>query len=191
MVNKILSNYINIESKRIVTHIVNKSINDLNKIQINDFLIKSKDKMSYNMNEINKYKRMLTNRLQTNFSEIEQGNYSNYPLYSNYNKKKYKNIKTGYLCEVNFNLTRKSTLFANVGPSIPIKLSYIGDTIVNIDIEEKEYGINNVIVKIFAVVEVTNQVSMPISSKKTILKVKVPISINIINGQIPNYYSYR
>ena len=82
-------------------------------------------------------------------------------------------------------------MFANVGPSIPIKLSYIGDTIVNIDIEEKEYGINNVIVKIFAVVEVTNQVSMPISSKKTILKVKVPISINIINGQIPNYYSYR
>ena len=180
MVNKILSNYINIESKRIVTHIVNKSINDLNKIQINDFLIKSKDKMSYNMNEINKYKRMLTNRLQTNFSEIEQGNYSNYPLYSNYNKKKYKNIKTGYLCEVNFNSTRKSTLFANVGPSIPIKLSYIGDTIVNIDIEEKEYGINNVIVKIFAVVEVTNQVSMPISSKKTRIKVKVPISINII-----------
>ena len=99
-------------------------------------------------------------------------------------------MRSGYLCEVSFYSTRGSTVFANIGPFIPIRLSFIGDVNVNLDLKTREYGINNVVVELDAIVEVNNKVTMPISSKNHIIKVREPISINIIKGEIPENYLY-
>ena len=58
-------------------------------------------------------------------------------------RRKYPFFKSGYLCEVNFNSLRNSALFGNVGPSIPIKLSFMGYTHSDVIVHVKEYGINN------------------------------------------------
>ena len=175
---KALDNYINIESERVVSHVINQSIKDIS--FPSDYYLKTDDgNISYNFSNINSYKDELTKKIQNYFSLIESGDYSQYPLYTvQYNKNKYNKIKKGYLCEMSFNSLFNSVVFANVGPTIPIKLSFIGNISVNLDVKTKEYGINNAIVEIYADVGITNKISMPIVQKK----------INVSVKEIPDYY---
>jgi len=120
---------------------------------------------------------------------MEHGNFDDYPEYIKYDKKKYKYIRNGYLCEINVNSLNNIPLLSNVGPNIPVKLSFLGDIKVDLDTKIKDYGINNVIVQLYVVVNVNNQVSMPMNSRIHKLKVQELISVDIIKGSIPNYYS--
>ena len=185
---KALDNYINIESERVVSHVINQSIKDIS--FPSDYYLKTDDgNISYNFSNINSYKDELTKKIQNYFSLIESGDYSQYPLYTvQYNKNKYNKIKKGYLCEMSFNSLFNSVVFANVGPTIPIKLSFIGNISVNLDVKTKEYGINNAIVEIYADVGITNKISMPIVQKKINVSVKEPIVVDIVKGNIPDYY---
>lgn len=183
-----LDNYINIESERIVSHVINQSIKDIN-FPSNYYLKNNDGNISYNFSNINIYKEELTKRIQNYFSLIESGDYSKYPLYTlQYNKSKYNKIRKGYLCEMSFNALFNSVIFANVGPTIPVKLSFVGNVSVNLDVKTKEYGINNAIVEIYADVDIINKISMPIVQKKINVSVKEPIVVDIVKGNIPDYY---
>ena len=92
------------------------------------------------------------------------------------------------MCDISFSSLRNSTLFANIGPSIPIKLVFLGQVSTEIQTDIKDYGINNMMVSLYLVVLVKEQISMPISSMKKNVSVKVPISIDIVRGDIPSYY---
>ena len=81
-----------------------------------------------------------------------------------------------------------SVLFSNIGPTIPVKITFIGTTSVNIDIKTKEYGINNVIVETYAIIDIVNEISLPITTKKISVKVREPITVDIVKGVVPNYY---
>lgn len=187
--NKTLDSYIDIEARKITSYIVNKSLKEIGEINIADYIDTSNNGVSYNVSKINKFKSDFYQILQKNFSEVEHGEYNDYPTFIKYNKKKYKYIRTGYLCEININSLNNIYLLSNVGPNIPVKLSFLGDINVDIDTKIKDYGINNVIVQLFVIVEVNNQVSMPMSSMTHRLEVKELVSMNIIKGSIPNYYS--
>ena len=89
---------------------------------------------------------------------------------------------------MSFNALFNSVIFANVGPTIPVKLSFVGNVSVNLDVKTKEYGINNAIVEIYADVDIINKISMPIVQKKINVSVKEPIVIDIVKGNIPDYY---
>ena len=58
----------------------------------------------------------------------------------------------------------------------------------DVDVKVKEYGINNVMVEIYLIVKVREVVSMPITSDSREIVVREPISIDIVRGNIPNYY---
>ena len=184
-----LKRYIDIEVERITSHVVNQSIKDIN-ISPSDYIYLNDDfNYSYNFSVLNEYKDRLSKRIQEYFSYIEKGDYSKYPSYvQQYDTQKYKNVKKGYLCEISFNSIMNSVLFSNVGPTIPVKITFIGTTNVNIDIKTKEYGINNVIVETYAIIDIVNEISLPITTKKVTVKVKEPITVDIVKGVVPNYY---
>lgn len=184
-----LKRYIDIEVERITSHVVNQSIKDIN-ISSSDYMYLNDDSnYSYNFSVLNEYKDRLSKRIQEYFSYIENGDYSKYPSYvQQYDTQKYKNVKKGYLCEISFNSIMNSVLFSNVGPTIPVKITFIGTTNVNIDIKTKEYGINNVIVETYAIIDIVNEISLPITTKKVTVKVKEPITVDIVKGVVPNYY---
>ena len=92
------------------------------------------------------------------------------------------------MCEVNFNSLRGSVLFGNIGPAIPVKLSFMGVVYADVSIHVQEYGINNVLVEVDVVVKVSNLITMPISSRIHDTIVKEVLSAEIIKGAIPNYY---
>ena len=58
----------------------------------------------------------------------------------------------------------------------------------DIDIKVKEYGINNLMVEIYFVATVKEQITMPFSSKRREVVVNQLLSVDIIRGEIPNYY---
>lgn len=184
-----LKRYIDIEVERITSHVVNQSIKDIN-ISSSDYIYLNDDSnYSYNFSVLNEYKDRLSKKIQEYFSYIEKGDYSKYSSYvQQYDTQKYKNVKKGYLCEISFNSIMNSVLFSNVGPTIPVKITFIGTTNVNIDIKTKEYGINNVIVETYAIIDIVNEISLPITTKKVTVKVKEPITVDIVKGVVPNYY---
>lgn len=77
---------------------------------------------------------------------------------------------------------------ANIGPTIPIRLLFTSQVDSDIDISVEEYGINNVVLKLYLVVTLKEQINMPISSKRKDIIIKTPLSINIIKGKVPSYY---
>lgn len=183
-----LNNYISIESERITSHVVNQAIRDIN-ISSDDYIYLNDDNYSYNLAVINEYKDRLSKKIQEYFSYIENGDYSKYPSFvQQYNRNKYQNVRKGYLCEVSFNSIMNSVLFSNVGPTIPIKITFVGTTNVNIDIKTKEYGINNAIIEMDAIIDVVNEISLPITTKKIKVKIKEPITMDIVKGVVPDYY---
>ena len=195
--NEILENYIDAEVDKITSLVIGNAIkNTPSTKEMKNFLKVDRnekneiEKISYDTAEINKIKIDLTNNIQKELNEIEVGNLENYPFPQQAKlRNKYNYIKSGYICEVNLNSISFSTLFGNLGPSIPIKLSFMGYTQVELEVNTKEYGINNVLIEVDAVVTISNLITMPISSKTHTIVRKEPISIEIIKGAIPNYYS--
>ena len=67
-------------------------------------------------------------------------------------------------------------------------MSFIGQITSNFRTKVNNYGINNLVVEAYIETEVISQSTMPISSKEKKVKVDVPISVEIIQGNIPIYY---
>lgn len=187
--SKYLDEYIDLEAERVISYVVTDAIKELGLSDLDNYLDTSSDNFKYNIENITEYKNKLSDKIQDKFYMIEKGDFRDSPILFHYDKKKYKNIKYGYLCEVNFNSIRNLFLFGNLGPNIPIKLSFLSTNNVEIEFDIKEYGINNVIVKMYAEVEVSNKVTMPISSKNHRTKVREVIGVDIIKGSVPSYYS--
>ena len=186
----------NVETERITANVINQSIKRLPKIDSKDLIKISRNEkkeienISYNTTYLSYIKEDLIKIIQEELSNIENGDFKDYYLIQQENSHiRYDKWQKGFICEINLNSIRGSPLFGNVGPSIPIKLSFMGYVYVDIDLETEEYGINNVIVKTNAIIKISNIVTMPISSKKNEVIIKYPLSIELVKGEIPNYYN--
>ncbi|MBQ3298101.1 MAG: sporulation protein YunB [Bacilli bacterium] len=139
--------------------------------------------------EINKLTNDISVKIQRILNDIDASNISDY--YTNNNSNIYKHIRNGIVCELSLGSIRNSLLFANIGPTIPIKLVFLSQNNVDIDFETAEYGINNIIVKMYLKVTLHEQITMPISSKRKEIVVKEPLTVHIIKGEIPYLFDKR
>lgn len=187
-INVILGNYIDAEIDRISAVIVDKSLRRANEEDSYDFIIKkNEDDYIYNTKDINRFKDRINDIIFDEFKKLEEGNTDVIPQ-QKFLKEKYPFITNGYLCEVTLNSIRNSTILGNIGPSIPIKLSFIGYVESDVEAKVSEYGINNALVEIDIIVKVSNLISMPISTRVHHSTVKNTISLELIKGDIPSYY---
>jgi hypothetical protein len=174
--------YINVEVERLVNNIVIKSINEeMKNTDINsDF---------YSGSKLNIVEKEIDERILEKLINLDDGEIDEYFISKRIKNGRFKKIKNGILCDVSIGSIRGSTLFANVGPTIPIKLLFSSEINSNIDVDISEYGINNAIVKIYFNVNISEQITMPISSKRKKISLKKIIAMDIIKGEIPNYYT--
>lgn len=182
---KLLDNYIDTESERISNNIINAVVHEnLAKYNYNLLEVKySNGDISYNIHEINKLTNILSKDIQNVLNEIDRSNVSKY--YRSNTKKKFKHVKKGIVCEISLGSIRNSLLFANVGPVIPIKLFFLSQNNVDIDFKTVEYGINNIMIKVYLRVTLHEQITMPISSKRKKIVIEKPLTVNIIKGDVP------
>ena len=170
-----------------VTNVVNKVVNEeMKKINMSKSLVSGD---SYNSAIINEIEGKIDKRIQDELIDIDDGTIEDYFIPQRVKKGRFKKIKNGILCDISIGSIRGSTLFANIGPTIPIKLLFSSGVNSNIDVDINEYGINNAIIKTYFNVEIREQITMPISSKRRKISIRKVIAVDIIKGKIPDYYT--
>ena len=190
---KVLRPFLDLEVERLTNNIVNKAIIDMNlSSNIEDYMIihRNQEKLeniTYRTDIMNQITNEVTKHIQDVLKSVDEGVLDDYFVSSKLKIGKYRKAKNGILCEVSLGVLRDSVLFANIGPSIPIRLSFLGQVSTEIKVETTDYGINNMMVQVILIVHVQEMVSMPISSKKKEIIIKEPLSIQMIHGDIPKY----
>lgn len=188
----ILARYVNVEAKRFASNIINSTVNDIVSEGINEDLFKlsnSENKveiLDYNTKQVNLLLSKINKNIHKKLTNLEDGNIREMPISEGFKMEKF--TKNGIVCRVPMGSLRKNSLFINVGPSIPIKMSFIGQVESSLKTTIKEYGINYLAIEISVHVSVEEQVVMPAMSKKETLSIEAPLTVKIIQGEIPNYY---
>lgn len=190
-INPIIKKYIDIEVKRFTTKIISNILNKTISKEINNNLViitrnnnLEIEMIDYDTKEANKILSKVTEELQERLLNLEDGNIDGFNISNKYILKD----KNGIVCEIPFGSINNNALLNNIGPLIPIKLTFSGQVQSNLETKIKSYGINYVFLEINIKVVVEEQVTMPLASNVSNIEVTAPIVLKLINGKIPNYY---
>lgn len=191
----LVSTYIETETERLANDLVSKIIHQkLSKYDYKLLNIKyssDKENINYDIQEINKLTNSITKDLQKELNNLDAGLVHDNYLFNDSRTKRFKHIENGIICDLSIGSIRNSLLFANVGPTIPIKLVFLSQINTDVNVKTKEYGINNIMVSMYLRVTLSEQITMPISSKRKKIVIEEPLMINIIKGEIPYLYDKR
>lgn len=194
----ILMNYAELEAKKLSSTIMNKAVSKyiIDGINIDELFIITKDSegviktVDFNPIIVNRLLNTTTNTILTNLKYIEQGRIELMDLPENtlvnYDTKK---LAKGIIYEIPIGVVFNNPILNNLGPKIPVKLSLIGDIVSNIKTTVTNYGINNALIEVSVSLEITQKVILPVLTKDFRLKLDIPISIKLIQGTVPDYYS--
>ena len=165
------------KTRKYLTEIINNSTdnikfnNDLFTIEkSNDNEIKM---ITYNSYEATWLINEITHNIQNSFDELE----------SVFTKKdKY------VIDEIPIGIIFNNSLIRNIGPRIKVRFDIVGDVLSELETEVKPYGINNALVEVRVKLTANARVILPLTSKDIMVTNVIPISINIVNGSIPEAY---
>ena len=193
--NNILYKYVNVEVKRFTNNIVNTSVNNVILANNTDdlFIINKNQKqeletIDINTKLVNKILREVNLNIMNKIQMLEEGNIKNLDISDIFKTGKYKKIKNGVLCELPLSLLKNNVTLSNIGPSIPIKLSFSGNVKSKTETKINSYGINNLVIEIIILVEINEQITMPTSSNEITLIIEAPLIVKIIQGKVPDYF---
>ncbi|MET3576358.1 sporulation protein YunB [Bhargavaea ullalensis] len=80
-------------------------------------------------------------------------------------------------------------MLGNLGPKVPVRFHMIGDVHANPKTEIREFGINNALVEVTAIIQVNVQIIVPFASKKSTIEQRIPIAIGLVQGQVPHIFN--
>lgn len=174
-----------IETERITTLVVAKTIHEeIANFSKDDFINSQIDqKMSYNVELINRLLSYSAKAIYKNLKEVENGIS---PLFdeeitSNYPQK-------GIIYEIPFSLIMNNLFLNNLGSKIPVKFSLLGSVETNCVSNVQSFGINNALVSLEVVCKVEAQVLLPLMANEYEYTISIPFSMTLIEGQVPSYY---
>ena len=167
--NGVIKKYLNIDTSNYIN--LNFVNNNIVSVDINN-------------NESNKLLKNIINDLEIIVRDIEKGNVNDYS-----------NLEFIYGDKCLILLVPLGTAFNNsllydMGPKIPVKVSFLENVDAYLDVKVEEYGINNALVKLFINIKMEQIIEMPIDKEKTIIDYKFLISSKLVNGIVPSIYGY-
>ena len=165
------------KTRKYVTEIINNSTDDI-KFENDLFVIeKSNDNeikmITYNSYEATQLINKITHNIQDSFDELE----------SVFNGK-----DKFIVDEIPLGVIFKNALLRNFGPKIRVRMDIVGDVLSELETEVKPYGINNALVEVRVRLRSNARVILPLTTKEINIINVIPISINIVNGSIPEAY---
>lgn len=193
-ITPILLRYATSETKRFSTILINQSIDKdvLEKLDSELFVVSKDSKneiqmVDFNTKKVNEVLEFVTQKISDNLKKLESGEIKDLDFVDSFKGVNYKDLKKGIVCEVPAGVLFSSSLLSNMGPMIPVKMSFIGQVLTNLKTKVKNYGINNVYLELSIHVEVTQKITMPISTKEVPVMVDIPLTVKMIQGQVPTY----
>lgn len=131
-------------------------------------------------NKCNFLLKNIINDLESNVKKIEMGEINNYHnlemLRSN----------NGIVVFMPIGVATNNTLFARLGPKIPVKVSFLENVDAYVDVEVENYGINNSLIKLYINMKVEEIVELPIEKDRNNIEYKFLIASKLVNGEVPN-----
>lgn len=174
------------QTRKVVTTIINNATNDV--IIDNNLYTLTKNSnneiqmINYNSFEITKLINTITSNIENDLKNIELGK-------TNYYKEQ-ANQEGGVIAIIPFGIIFNNSLLTNIGPKIKLKLNILGDIVSNIETEVKPYGINNAYIELRITLTVNARIILPFVSEKVTISNVIPLSINIVEGNIPEGYIF-
>ena len=194
-VNPILHNYLNLEVERVTANVIDVSVNDVLANELVDDLFNvSKNSnneiemIDYNTKEVNSLLKKINENIYSKLLRLEEGKVDDFVLSSSLLGNNYKKVKSGIVCEIPMGSLTGNGFLSNLGPVIPIKMSFLGHVNSSLKTKVTSYGINNLYLEIYVHVEVKERISLPRSSKDITIEIDAPLSIKIMSGVVPEYY---
>lgn len=185
------------EVKRISVIVINNSVKKYisdNSI-VDDLIDVEKDEtgriklMRYNTKVLNEIEAGIESVVEEDLSYMTKGEFKKINFKSsNISSNFYEFIEGGVLFSISIGNVTRTSLLANVGPKIPLKLSLVGRTESKIETDVREYGLNNAYLEVSVNVISHVMIQMPFMSKSVKISKKVPIDMEIIQGELPSYY---
>ncbi len=194
-VNPILVDYLSGEVERVTSNVVDSAINDVLTKEINDslFSITRNDKnevemIDYNTKKVNSLLKDINQIIYSKLYDLEEGSTDEFFLSSSLSGMNYQFIDSGVVCEIPLGALTGNGFVSNLGPVIPIRMSFLGQVNSHLKTKVTSYGINNLLLEVYVEVEIKEKISLPKSSDIVTIKVSAPLSIKVISGVVPNYY---
>lgn len=192
----LIISYAESETKKLVILVINKAvtkqINNVNTDDIFEVTYNSAGEVilvDFNSKRTSAALSTITSLVELNLRAIEEGKIDMLELPDNgLDSFDTELLAKGIILEVPFGVISGSSLLANIGPKIPVKLSLIGDVSSGFSTEVVEYGINNALIKVYIDVKVEARIVMPIISDDVSISASIPIAMKVIQGKIPEYY---
>lgn len=192
-----LMDYAEVETARIARYVVNYAVSteNIKELEFNDLFITTKNKddeiqsVDFDPIVVNNVLNAITETIIKYFKAIERGDLDIINLSEGFLiNTDIDKLKEGIIAEIPIGVVSGNTLLANLGPKLPVKLSIAGEVESYIGSEIKYYGINNALITVFANIEVSQQIYMPFSTGRVTVNQKIPISIKMMQGIVPNCY---
>jgi len=169
--------------RKVITMIINSACDESlmgdNLYEINKDSNDEIKMITYNSFEVTKLINEVTSNVEDKIREIEMGNINYYGDSDELG---------GVIAEIPFGVIFGNAMLSNIGPKIKIRMKMLGDIVSNIETEVKPYGINNAYVEMRIHLEVTARIILPFASEKVVISNVIPISMNIVQGNIPDAY---
>lgn len=188
--------YAEAEAKKLIILVINKSVTkQINNVDTDDIFEVTYNNMGevilidFNSKRTSLALSTITSLVEFNLRAIEEGNIDMLELPdSSLNSFDKDLLEKGIILEVPLGVVNGSSLLANLGPKVPVKLSLIGDVSSGFSTKVDEYGINNALITLNIDVEVNAKVVLPFVSDEMNISASIPIAMKVIQGKIPEYY---
>ena len=170
--NEIILPMAEVKARKYITEVIN---NSTDKIMFNDdlFVIEKNNGNEIKMITYNSYEATrLINEITKNIES----------------KLNIQGDKLYVIDEIPLGVIFNNSLLSNLGPRIKVRIDIIGDVLSELETEVKPYGINNALVEVRVKLYASAKVVLPLVSKDINVINVIPISINIVNGSVPEAY---
>lgn len=194
-ISPIILNYAELELRKLSSLIIKSAVNtSVENMDFEELFIINKDSngeirtIDFNPNRVNQLLVVVTEEIQKNLKNMEEGNIeslnlSGFSYLGSINK-----LKKGIIFEIPSGLVFGNSFFSNLGPKVPVKISLIGDIFSEVSTKVTNYGINNALIEIRINLKLTEQVFLPIASNKIEIETSIPLTLKLIQGNVPSYY---
>ena len=85
-------------------------------------------------------------------------------------------------------LIYNNVLLDNLGFRIPCKINFISDIDIGFKTKVKDYGVNNLLIELYLVVDIKNYIMSPSTYKEFGEKYEILVASKIVMGRIPMYF---
>lgn len=172
-----------LQSKMIASKAVNEVIMDICKNNDEELINNEDAYVSYNIDKINELVLITSRKLLDELQDINHGDYKD--IISEECLRKYNT--SGIIYEIPISVIFNNAFLSSFGPYLPVRFNIMGDVLVTSKYSIESFGINNALITLFLHISFSYGVYLPLLKQVEEMNIDIPISMNLIEGDVPSY----